>query len=189
MIGRLRGVLVSRRGEGVVVDVAGVGYEIAMTPKSLAAMPGLGEEVVVHTHTHVREDELTLFGFEGEPERDLFRVLLGASGVGPKVAMAMLATMDPDEIVRAIVTEDADALTVTPGVGKRGAQKIVLELAPKLAGREARVIGSESALTVRQALESLGYSPEEINPVVSELDPSEPLESQIKSALQMLGRR
>jgi Holliday junction DNA helicase RuvA len=173
----------------VTVDVQGVGYEIAMTPRSLSVMPGLGEEVVVHTHTHVREDELSLFGFDAEPDRDLFRILLGASGVGPKVAMAMLATMEHDQIVKAIASEDADALTVAPGVGKRGAQKIILELAPKLAGRDAQISGSDSAVTVRQALESLGYSTEEINPVVSDIDPTEPLELQIKSALQALGRR
>jgi Holliday junction resolvasome RuvABC DNA-binding subunit len=79
--------------------------------------------------------------------------------------------------------------TVAPGVGKRGAQKIILELAPKLAGREAQISGSDSAVTVRQALESLGYSTEEINPVVSDIDPTEPLELQIRSALQALGRR
>ncbi len=189
MIGRIRGVLVSRRGESVIVDVGGVGYEITMTPRSLASMPGLGEEVVVHTHTHVREDDISLFGFTTEPDRDLFRILLGASGVGPKVALAMLATLDHSQIVRAIVSEDADALTAAPGVGKRGAQRIVLELAPKLAGREAEIAGTDRSLTVRQALESLGYTTEEINRVVGEVDPADTLEAQVKTALQALGRR
>ena len=186
MIGRIRGVLVSRRGDAATVDVGGVGYEITMTPRNLAALPGLGEEVVVHTHTHVRDDDMRLFGFETEGDRDLFRILLGASGVGPKVA---LATLDHDQIVLAIVSEDAEALTATPGVGKRGAQKIVLELAPKLAGREAKIVGSDNALTVRQALDGLGYSTEEINQVVGEVDPADSLENQIKMALQALGRR
>jgi holliday junction DNA helicase RuvA len=189
MIGRLRGLLASRRADSVTVDVGGVGYEVAMTPRSLANLPGLGEEVVVHTHTHVREEEISLFGFDTEADRDLFRILLGASGVGPKVALSMLATLDQHEIVRAIVSEDADALTVTPGVGKRGAQKIVLELAPKLAGREVDLAGSSSALTVRHALEGLGYTTEEINGVVAEINPEDPLETQIKLALQALGRR
>jgi Holliday junction DNA helicase RuvA len=189
MIGRIRGVLVSRRGDAATVDVGGVGYEITMTPRTLAALPGLGEEVVVHTHTHVRDDDMRLFGFETEGDRDLFRILLGASGVGPKVALAMLATLDHDQIVLAIVSEDAEALTATPGVGKRGAQKIVLELAPKLAGREAKIVGSDNALTVRQALDGLGYSTQEINQVVGEVDPAESLENQIKTALQALGRR
>jgi Holliday junction DNA helicase RuvA len=189
MIGRIRGVLAARRSESATVDVGGIGYEIRLTPRSLASLPGLGEEVVVHTHTHVREDELTLYGFETEKDRDLFRVLLGASGVGPKVAMAMLATLDHNQIVRAIASDDADALTATPGVGKRGAQRIVLELGPKLAGRDADLSGSDRTLTVRQALESLGYTTDEINQVVGEVDPNDTIEIQVKTALQALGRR
>jgi Holliday junction DNA helicase RuvA len=189
MIGRIRGVLVSRRGETAMVDVAGVGYEVTMTPKALITLPGVGEEVVIHTHHHVREDESALFGFDTERDRDLFRILLTASGVGPKVGMALLATLDHDEIVRAVVAEDPDVLTAAPGVGKRGAQKIVLELAPKLAGREADLSNSTNTLTVRQALEGLGYSTEEINSVIGEVDPEQTIELQIRAALQALGRR
>ena len=188
MIGRLRGVLVSKRSELVCLEAGGVGYEVTMTPRSVAALPGVGEEVVVHVHTHIREDEMSLYGFGSEPDRDLFRVLLGAGGVGPKLAMAISGTMTHGEIVRAIVSEDADALTVVPGVGKRGAQKIVLELAPKLSGVEADVVGSTNTLTVRQALEGLGYTTEEINGVMGELDPDAGLEAQIKTALRALGR-
>ena len=166
MIGRIRGVLVSSRDQTVCVDVGGVGYEIQLTPRDLATLPGVGEEIVIHTHTHVREDDLSLYGFTTDTDRDLFRVLLTASGVGPKVALAILASMNGDEIIRAITTEDADALTVAPGVGKRGAQKIVLELAPKLAGRQAEVTGGGDLVSVRQALEGLGYSTAEINSVV-----------------------
>jgi Holliday junction DNA helicase RuvA len=103
--------------------------------------------------------------------------------------MSILGSMTHDEIVRAIVTEDADSLTVVPGVGKRGAQKIVLELAPKLAGIEAEVVGTPNTVTVRQALEGLGYSTEEINGVMGELDPESTIEEQIKTALRALGRR
>ena len=188
MIGRLRGTLVSRRGEVACVEVGGVGYEVTMTPRSLAGLPGVGEEVVVHTHTHVREDEMSLYGFEAETDRDLFRVLLGAGGVGPKLAMSILGSMSHQEVVRAIVTEDADALTVVPGVGKRGAQKIVLELAPKLAGVDPELVTSTSIVTVRQALEGLGYTSEEINAVIGELDPETSIEIQIKTALRALGR-
>jgi Holliday junction DNA helicase RuvA len=189
MIGRLRGILVSRRGDVACIEVGGVGYEVTMTPRSHGALPGVGEEVVVHTHTHVREDEMSLYGFGSEADRDLFRVLLSAGGVGPKLALAISGTMSHQEIVRAIVTEDADALTVVPGVGKRGAQKIVLELAPKLAGFDAEVVGSPNTVSVRQALEGLGYTTEEINGVMSELDPVSAIEVQIKTALRALGRR
>jgi Holliday junction DNA helicase RuvA len=188
MIGRLRGILVSRHGEVVCIEVGGVGYEVNMTPRAVASLPGVGEEVVIHTHTHVREDEMSLYGFGSEPDRDLFRVLLSAGGVGPKLAMAISGTMTHQEIVRSIITEDADALTVVPGVGKRGAQRIVLELAPKLAGIDVEVVGSPATLTVRQALEGLGYTTEEINGVMGELDPESSIESQIKTALRALGR-
>lgn len=189
MIGRLRGVFASRREEVVCVDVNGVGYEAQVTPRDLASLPGLGEEIVIHTHTHVREDDISLFGFASEPDRDLFRILLGASGVGPKVAMALIGSMESEEIVRSIVNEDPEALTVAPGVGKRGAQKIVLELAPKLAGREVEITGSSDLGSVRQALEGLGYSTAEINSVVADLNPNDPIDVQIKMALQNLGSR
>ena len=188
MIGRLRGVLVSSREQGIVIDVGGVGYEVAMTTRDLASLPGIGEEIVVHTHTHVREDEISIYGFAVEGDRELFRILLTASGVGPKVAMAMLASMTAEEIVRAINSEDPDALTVVPGVGKRGAQKIVLELGNKLAGHDIEVVGSQSLGGVRQALEGLGYSTAEINAVVADLDTDQPIEAQIKAALQRLAK-
>lgn len=189
MIGRLRGVLVSSKEGGIIIDVGGVGYEATMTTRDLAALPGIGEEIVVHSHTHVREDDLSLYGFAGESDRDLFRVLLTASGVGPKVAMAMLASMTGEEIVRAITSEDPEALTIAPGVGKKGAQKIVLELGEKLSGHEVDLVGSQSLGGVRQALEGLGYSTAEINAVLRELDPDDPIEDQVKAALQRLGNR
>jgi holliday junction DNA helicase RuvA len=188
VIGRLRGVLVASRETGITIDVAGVGYEVAMTTRDLVGLPGIGEEIVVHTHTHVREDGISLFGFGAEFDRELFRVLLGASGVGPKVALALLASLTAEEIVRAITSEDPDALTIAPGVGKRGAQKLVLELGPKLAGRETEVVGGHSLGGVRQALEGLGYSTAEINAVVRDLDPGQPIEIQIRTALQRLAK-
>lgn len=188
MIGRLRGVLVSSREAGIVIDVGGVGYEARMTTRDLAILPGVGEEIVVHTHTHVREDEISLYGFAVESDRELFRILLTASGVGPKVGMALLASMTAEEIVRAITGEDPEALTVAPGVGKRGAQKLVLELGPKLSGRETEIVGGHSMGSVRQALEGLGYSTAEINTVVNDLDPHDPIEVQVKAALQKLAK-
>lgn len=188
MIGRLRGVLVSSRESGITIDVGGVGYEVAMTTRDLVILPGIGEEIVVHTHTHVREDEISIYGFASESDRELFRVLISASGVGPKVGLALLASMTGEEIVRAITGEDPDALTIAPGVGKRGAQKLVLELAPKLAGRETEVVGGHKLGGVRQALEGLGYSTAEINAVVNDLDPNDPIEAQVKAALQRLAK-
>lgn len=187
MIGRLRGILVAV-SPSVVVEVGGVGYEITMSPDTIGSLPAIGEEVVVHTHLHVREDDLSLFGFDSASERDLFRVLISASGVGPRVGMALLATLRPDGLRRAILEEDIGALSQAPGVGKRSAQKLILELRPKLADVEAELVQGSGQAAVRQALEQLGYRPDEINDVVVDLDADEPLEAQVKTALKILGQ-
>lgn len=188
MIGRLRGTLASVGANGVVIDVGGIGYEVAMTPDAVVDLPTVGEEVVVHTHLQVREDDMSLYGFAGAADRELFRVVISASGVGPKVAMALLATLGSDQLRRAILNEDVGALSTAPGVGKRSAQKLILELRPKLADAEAEVVAASGPAQVRQALEQLGYRDEEINQVLSDLDPEEPVEAQIKTALQALGQ-
>ncbi len=190
MIGRLRGLLVAKHAERVVLDVAGVGYEIAVTPRGLIDLPGIGEEAVLHTHLHVREDQLALFGFPGEDQRDLFRLLLGVSGVGPRVALAILGTMSPDELRRAVLTEDADALTMVPGIGKRSAQKLMLELRPKLDMPDAELPSSGNAVAeVREALEGLGYQAAEIRGALREVPADAEVEEMLRAALQQLGRQ
>jgi len=190
MIGRLRGVVAEKRGDRVLLDVAGVGYEIAVPPRVLVELPGIGEEAVVHSHLHVREDAMALFGFSTEDQRDLFRILLGVSGVGPKVALAILSTMSPDDLRRAVVTEDAAALTAVPGIGKRSAQKLMLELRPKLELPDAELSPSNSPLAeVRAALEGLGYQTEEIRGAMAQLPESQEVESLLRHALQELGRQ
>jgi Holliday junction DNA helicase RuvA len=190
MIGRLRGTLVAKGVDGVVVDVAGVGYEIAMAARGLAEMPGVGEEAVVHVHTHVREDQLALFGFPSLDERDLFRILLGASGVGPKVALAMLGTLSPSELRRAIASEDVATLSTVPGIGKRTAQKLVLELRERLDLPAVESLGAGSELAeVREALESLGYQPAEIREAMEGLADGDGIQTLLRAALQRLGSR
>lgn len=195
MIGRLRGTLAGRstvsvKESGILIDVAGVGYEVLVSPRTQAELPGTGEEIVVHTHLHGREDGITLYGFPSEAERNLFRVLITATGVGPKLALAILGSMTVAEVRRAVAAEDVDALTVVPGVGKRSAQKLVLELKPKLEDSEADVIeGTGANAQLRQALESLGYSNLEIREVSSTVDHSLPVAEQIRAALQALSRR
>jgi Holliday junction DNA helicase RuvA len=190
MIGRLRGTLVSLRATGVVLEVAGVGYEVVVTPRTVSELPTVGEEVVLHTHLVVREDAMLVHGFGSEVERDLFRVLLGASGVGPKVAMATLGALQPDEFRRAIIAEDVDTLTLVPGIGKRGAQKMVLELKPKLAAVEVdSVVGTSSVAQVRDALEGLGYQAAEIRDVMADIDGEAPVSEQLRQALRSLGRQ
>jgi len=189
MIGRIRGTVVSKHADRVIVDVAGVGYEVSVTPRTLVDLPSLGEEAVLHTHLHVREDQMALFGFGTDDQRDLFRILLGVSGVGPKVALAILATLTPEALRIAVVTEDADALTQVPGIGKRSAQKLMLELRPKLdlPDAELRSAGSAAAET-REALEGLGYQHAEVRDVMRDLDTDLPVEDLLRLALQELGR-
>ena len=189
MIGRLRGLLVGMNPTGVVIDVSGVGYEVHMTPRDMAALPAVGEEVVLHTHLHVREDVMAVYGFDGEPSRDLFRILLATSGVGPSLALAMLSALRPADLRQAVAAEDVDALTTVPGVGKRTAQKLILELAPKLGElTDAGPAGTDLA-QVREALEGLGHAPAEIRDVLGTIPTDAALEDQLRSALQALGQR
>ena len=188
MIGRIRGTLVALGPGGVVVDVAGVGYEVAMTPVAMADLPPVGEEVVVHTHLQVREDDLSLYGFTATGDRDLFRIVISAAGIGPKVGMALLATLGATALRRAVATEDVDALCAAPGVGKRSAQKMVLELRPKLADAEAELITGAGRAQVRQALENLGYTEHEVNEVIGDVDDEAPVADQLRSALKALGQ-
>lgn len=189
MIGVLEGSILALRGDRVVIGVGGIGFEVAMSAKALAALPSVGEPATVHTHLHVREDGMSLYGFGSEGDRDLFRVLLGASGVGPRLAIAILGVFSADALRKAVATEDVDALTRVPGVGTRSAQKIILDLKPKLADIEADVLeATATGARLRQALEALGYAPSEIRPVLSSVDDAAPLPEQIRQALRELGR-
>jgi Holliday junction DNA helicase RuvA len=171
-----------------VIDVGGVGYEVALTAAALGDLPPIGEEAVIHTHLHVREDQMSLFGFTSLDQRDLFRLLIGVSGVGPKVAMAILGTMTTDDLRRAVATDDVAALTAVPGIGKRSAQKLLLELRPRLELSDA-VVGSSGAMAeTRAALEGLGYQPEEIRAAMRELSADLPVEELLRRSLQQLGR-
>lgn len=190
MIGRLSGEVAALKGDRCILDVQGVGYEVSMTAKSIASLPGLGERAIVYTHLHVREDVLNLYGFPQDADRDLFRVLLGVSGVGPRVALAMLGVFSADALRKIVASEDVKALTQVPGIGMRGAQKIVLDLKPKLADLEADVIaGAEHASQFREALESLGYTAAEIREVIPSVDPEAPITEQIRQALRALASR
>lgn len=189
MIGRVRGILVERSGAAVLLDVAGVGYEIAMPGRDLAALPALGDEVVVHTHLHVREDQMALFGFASSDARDLFRELITVSGVGPKLALAILTTFTPDGLRLALVSEDVDALVEVPGIGKRSAQKLILDLRARLEMvTELPGSGGSAMAEVRGALEGLGYGGPEIRDAIAGLDADAKVDDLLRAALQRLGR-
>lgn len=189
MIGRLRGSLVSVHGETVIIDVAGVGYEVAVTSRTFLELPSLGSEIVLHTHLHVREDQMALFGFTAADDRNLFRLLLGTSGIGPKVGLAILATMSADDLRRVVATDDVAALTSVPGIGKRTAQKLLLELRPKLEVPDGDLQLSGPLSEVRSALEGLGYQPEEITVALRDLPPDLPVAEMLRESLRALGKR
>jgi holliday junction DNA helicase RuvA len=190
MIGRLRGTLVERGSAGVVVEVAGVGYEVAMPSGDVARLPTVGEEVVVHTHLHVREDQHALFGFASEDARDLFRHLIAGPGVGPKLALAVLTTLTPDQVRAAVHGDDAATLATVPGIGARTAQKLLLDLRARLDVVADPGAGAAGVIPdVRAALEGLGYTTAEIRDALDGLDPAGGVEEMLRAALRRAGRR
>ncbi len=193
MIARLRGTLVHRspRGE-VVLDVGGVGYRISVSPATLVALGGIGDDVVVHTHLHVREDALTLFGFATADARDCFESVLGAHGVGPGLALAILSTHGPDELRRVVFEGDLDGLTLVPGVGRKTAARLLLELKSRLDvpdGFEAEATSGSASpkAEVREALAALGYQPDEVRRAMGELPSEGDVKTLVRTALQDLG--
>ena len=189
MIAFLEGEIVDKGAGGVVVAVGGVGYEVAVPTSVLASLPPVGKKARIPTRLVVREDALTLYGFATTDERDLFDLLTGVSGVGPKVALSFLSALQPDAIRRAIVAGDVAALTIVPGVGKKVAQRVVLDLRDKL-GAEADLVVVEGPLAdVRDALLSLGLTPHEATEAMRDLGPGgRPTEELLREALQKVGR-
>lgn len=188
MIGRLRGTVVQRSGENILIEVGGVGYSVAVTPRTLSDLPRVGEEAVLHTHLHVREDQLSLFGFGTSADKDVFALLLGVSGIGPKVAMAILATLTYEQLCIAVASDDIPGLTAVPGIGKRSAQKLLLELKPKLNVADVIATTKGPMGEVRDALEGLGYEPEEISGALLELESDLSVEELLKQSLRLLGK-
>jgi Holliday junction DNA helicase RuvA len=162
MIAHLRGKLISRHPSLVIVETAGVGYDVTISVPAFAELPPLGSEVAFHIHTHVREDQIALYGFLRPEEKQLFEKLITVSGIGPKLAITILSGMPADEMVNSIRGNDLARLTKIPGIGRKTAERMVLELRDKLppAGAdETRVIPSLSATQedVLSALLNLGY--------------------------------
>jgi Holliday junction DNA helicase RuvA len=189
MIGRLRGTLAAVDADTVLVDVAGVGYDVAVTSRTFVELQGVGSEIVLFTHLHVREDQMALFGFTSSDERDLFRLLLGVSGLGPKVGLAILATMSADDLRRVVATDDVAALTAVPGIGKRSAQKLLLELRPKLEVPDGALQASGPLGEVRSALEGLGYQSDEISGALRDMPADLSVKEMLRRSLQALGKQ
>ena len=197
MIERIRGNVVTTDGASVVVLVGGVGLHVAVSTATLASLPVDGGEVELLTYLVVREDALQLYGFGSEAERELFLLLLAVQSVGPKLALAVLSSGDPGNVGAAIATGDAARLQRVPGVGKRTAERIVVELRDKIApslasagasGGPARAIGSAAAsadprLMARQALEGLGFSLDELDVMLAAAE-GDDVEAIVASALK-----
>ena len=183
MISRLRGTPAGRSPDGLVLEVNGVGYLVAASTGALRKAAGGEREIVVETYLHVREDALQLYGFADAAERELFTQLLTVNGVGPKVALAIVSGSTAGELRRAIAREDVARFQAIPGIGKKTAERIVLELKGK-AAVEALAAPTEET-TARDALVELGYSLVEAEQVLAEIDPELPAEERVRLALKV----
>jgi Holliday junction DNA helicase RuvA len=194
MIGSLRGTVLDRstRGE-VLLEVGGVGYRVVVPAGTLAALGSLGSAAFLHTHQHVREDAITLYGFATREERVCFEALLGAHGVGPALALAILSAHSPASLQRLLLDDDVDALTVVPGVGKKTAARLFIELKARLdipdlaVDLTAHPNGDAPVRSdLRAALAGLGYGPDEVRDVLHELPADGAVEDLLRQALRLL---
>lgn len=183
--------MAARSTTHAIIEVAGIGYKLAMSTRSLTALPDEGDEAHVFTHLYVREDELSLYGFGSEEERYLFEQLISVSGVGPKVALAVLSALPPDTLTRAIAGEDLALLSSVPGIGKKTAQRLVIDLKDKLGLPDLSLVtgGAEpaAAAAARDALLSMGFSPGEAAVALRDAPADASAEQLLKLALKALG--
>lgn len=181
MIGQLRGVILEKKPPQLVLDVNGVGYEIDASMQTFYRLPDVGEEIVLYTHFIVREDAHHLYGFFDKEERALFRTLLKVNGVGPRLSLTILSSVDASEFARCIVNNDTASLTRVPGIGKKTAERLIIEMRDKVSGLDKSLpMGqpltpeSASRRQVTQdavsALIALGYKPPEASKAVSKVD-------------------
>mgnify|MGYP005839364767 CR=1 FL=1 len=192
MIGRLRGILVEKQPPRLLVEVQGVGYELEASMSTFSELPAPGSEVILRTHLAVKEDGHSLYGFATERERSLFRNLIRVSGIGPKLALAVLSGMQPDDLVRCVESEDSAALTRLPGVGRKTAERLIIELRDRLA--EAGIAGAapggagpagDAMADAASALVALGYKPADAQRLLRGIDGSGlDSEALIRAALQ-----
>jgi Holliday junction DNA helicase RuvA len=194
MIGSVRGSVVERTATGeVLVEVGGVGYRV-LVPLSNVPVLDPGASTFLFTHLHVREDAMVLYGFLTRDERDTFEALIGATGVGPKLALAIISVHSPSSLRRALLDDDLDALTLVPGVGKRTAQRLLVELKARLEVPELEAIETAAGTTpspraeVRAALAGLGYDPDEVRDVLTRIPEDGAVEDLLRDALRQLAQ-
>jgi Holliday junction DNA helicase RuvA len=193
MIALVSGTVAVRRGDHVVVDCGGVGYRLSVSAETLRRVPAVGHEVVLHTHMVVRDDALLLYGFATEEERELFLMLLGVQSVGPKVALAVLSGGPPRDLLAALAAGDAARFQAVPGIGKRTAERIIVELREKvgvtLPSAVVSAVRSDDPRSVaREGLLGLGYSGAEVDELLDRSS-GESAEELIANALRTASRR
>ena len=196
MIGSLRGELLDQSGADLLIEVSGLGYRVQVTPAVVDQVGSLGSEVFLHVHHHQREDAGTLFGFSSIEERRVFETLISTHGVGPSMGLAILSVHSPLGLRQILATDDIDGLCMVPGVGKKTAARLLIELKTRLKVPEGVPVGglsdsvadpSNSArVDVRDALVGLGYGPEEIARVLSDLPAVAESSELLRQALQRL---
>jgi holliday junction DNA helicase RuvA len=193
MIGRLKGILIHKQPPWLMVDVGGVGYELEAPMSTIYDLPELGREVTLFTHHAVKEDSVALYGFLHERERRLFRDLQKVTGIGAKIALAVLSGVSVDEFARLIQAGDVTALTRVPGIGKKTAERMLVELrdrAADFAGGAAAALGTRGAVPqdplaeASVALQQLGYKPAEVSRMLKDAEPGESAEVLIRRALK-----
>ncbi len=201
MIARVSGRILQRKNDSVVVDLSGLGLRIESAPRIIAQLPSAGEEVALYTYLNVRENELTLFGFNLEEEMQLFSLLITVSGIGPKIAMQILEALDPSTFALAVMQGDVKSLTQAKGIGKKGAERIILELKDKVAKSEFATevetrlkpdqFASDSIINdAINALVVLGYSAQEAEAAIKSVPSTEEdnVESLLRKALRKLSK-
>lgn len=192
MIASLRGRVESLGSDWAIIDIGGIGFRVYMPTSTLSTLGTAGKEVKLHTHLHVREDNLTLYGFASDEELELFNTLMDVSGIGPRLALAMLSAMSAGQLVTAIATGSIDLLTAIQGIGKKTASRIVLELKDKVGAGLLAVPAAQVAqenTDVLAALTSLGYSVAEASRAVATLPAGSKLslEEKVRLALGYFG--
>lgn len=198
MIGLLRGSLVLQDGDEVIVEVAGIGYRVTVTPDTVTGLGEPGQDVLLHVHHHIREDTQTLYGFRSHEERRLFEGLISAHGVGPALGLAILSVHSPAELAGILANDDINALCLVPGVGKKTATRLLVELKSRLdIGDVTTAVESsepsggpvDARGEVRQALAELGYNAEEVRDATQSLPEDDDPGRLLKAALQQLATR
>jgi Holliday junction DNA helicase RuvA len=193
MIAHLRGKLIARHPNQVIVDAMGVGYDVTISVPTFSELPPAGGEVSLHIHTHVREDQIALYGFLRPEEKHLFEKLISVSGIGPKLAITILSGMPTDEMTSAIRGNDVARLTKIPGIGRKTAERMVLELRDKLppvGTDQVHVIPSLSAVQedVLSALMNLGYQRPSAEKALSAIEKNGSFDAMFRAAMAMMSK-